>query len=113
MKFRTRLLMIIASSLLGMIVLGLVGVLQLRSSMMDEREHQIRVLLDLAHSQLAYFHALETSGKLTRDEAQARAQEALRALRHKDDYFVARRVSDNVMLVHATAERIGKVDAGT
>ena len=113
MKFRTRLLMIIASSLLGMIVLGLVGVLQLRSSMMDEREHQIRVLLDLAHSQLAYFHAQETSGKLTRDEAQARAQEALRALRHKDDYFVARRVSDNVMLVHATAERIGKVDAGT
>ena len=68
MKFRTRLLMIIASSLLGMIVLGLVGVLQLRSSMMDEREHQIRVLLDLAHSQLAYFHAQETSGKLTRDE---------------------------------------------
>ena len=49
MKFRTRLLMIIASSLLGMAILGLVGLVQLRSSMLGEREHQISVLLDLAH----------------------------------------------------------------
>jgi methyl-accepting chemotaxis protein len=52
------------------------------------------------------------SGKLSREEAQARAKEAIAAQRHGNDYFVVRSIQDNVLLVHASANRVGKVDAG-
>ncbi len=112
MKLKTRILIIVAAALLGMTIMAANGLFNLRQSMFEERRTQIALLLDLAHAQIAHYHALETSGKLSREEAQARAQEAIGALRNKDDYFVIRRLADNVLLVHANAQRIGKVDAG-
>ncbi len=74
MKFRTRILIIVAAALVGMIVMSMSGLLQLRQSMYQERRSQISQLLDFADAQLQYFHALESSGKMSREEAQARAK---------------------------------------
>ena len=110
MKFRTRILIIVAAALVGMIVMALSGLFQLRQSMYQERQSQIVQLLDVASAQLKYFSDLEASGKLTRDEAQARAKEAITAQRTKDNYFIVRNVADNMLLVHGTASRVGKID---
>jgi len=112
MKFRTRILIIVAAALVGMIVMALSGLFQLRQSMYQERQAQIVQLLDVANAQLKYFSDLEASGKLTRDEAQARAKEAISAQRTKDNYFIVRTVADNMLLIHGTPSRVGKIDPG-
>ena len=112
MKLRTRILMIVAAALLGMVVMALLGLFQLRESMYEERRSQITQMLDVAEAQMKYFQTLETSGKMTREEAQARAKESITAQRTKDNYFIVRNVADNMLLVHGTASRVGKVDPG-
>ena len=112
MKFRTRILIIVAAALVGMIVMALSGLFQLRQSMYQERQSQIIQLLDVASAQLKYFNDLEASGKLTRDEAQARAKEAISAQRTRDNYFIVRKVADNMLLIHGTPSRVGKIDPG-
>jgi methyl-accepting chemotaxis protein len=50
-----------------------------------ERTHQ---LVESASGVLAYFHGLETSGELNREQAQAKAKEAIRGLRYSQvEYF--------------------------
>jgi methyl-accepting chemotaxis protein/methyl-accepting chemotaxis protein-3 (ribose and galactose sensor receptor) len=95
-----------------MTVIAMAGLLQLRQSMYEERQSQIIQLLDIANAQLKYFNELENAGKLTREEAQARAKEAISAQRTKDNYFIVRNIADNMLLVHGTPSRVGKIDPG-
>lgn len=113
MRFKTRIWIIVSAALIGMAVMAVSGLIQLRQSLLEERETQIAQLLDFAESQLKYFHGLETSGKLTREEAQARARESIAAQRKGDDYFFIRSLTDDILIHHPVAERIGKIDAGT
>ncbi|SFN78104.1 Cache domain-containing protein [Formivibrio citricus] len=112
MRLKTRVWIIIIASVLGLLVMGAFGLYSMRQGMLEERKAQISQLLDFADAQLKYFHGLEKTGKLSREEAQAQAREALSAQRRGNDYFVVRSIQDNVLLVHATAARVGKVDAG-
>lgn len=113
MRLKTRVLIIIVASLLGLVVMGLLGLYNMRQSMLEERRSQIAQLLDFAESQMRYYHGLEISGKLTREEAQAKSKAAIAAQRSPDGniyYFV--RSADDTMIVHTLASRIGKVDDG-
>ncbi|WP_263769152.1 methyl-accepting chemotaxis protein [Propionivibrio soli] len=112
MKLRIRILIIVAAALLGMLVMAAEGLYQLRQSMYEERRSQIVQLLDVANAQFAYFHEQEKAGKLTREEAQARAKESISAQRTKDNYFIVRNAADNMLLVHGNASRVGKIDPG-
>lgn len=112
MRLKTRVWIIIVASVLGLLVMGAFGLYSMRQGMLEERRAQIAQLLDFADAQLKYYHGLEKTGKLSREEAQAQAREALSAQRRGNDYFVVRSIQDNVLLVHATAARVGKVDAG-
>ena len=79
MRLKTRVLIIIIASLVGLVAMGSFGLYSMRQGMMEERRAQITQLLDFADSQLKYFQGLEVSGKLSREEAQARAKEAIGA----------------------------------
>lgn len=112
MQFKTRVLIIIAVSLLGLAIMGGAGLYVMRQSLLEERRAQIAQLLDFANAQLQYFQTQEAAGKLTREEAQARAREAISAQKTGGDYFIVRALADNMLLVHATASRVGKIDPG-
>ena len=112
MRLKTRVLIIVLASLLGLVVMGIFGLLTTKKTMMVERQAQITLLLDFADAQLRYYHSQEVAGRYSREEAQARAKEALSAQRKGSDYFIVRSTADNVLLVHATASRVGKVDPG-
>ena len=112
MRLKTRVLIIVLASLLGLVVMGIFGLLTTKKTMMVERQAQITLLLDFADAQLRYYHSQEVAGRYSREEAQARAKEALSAQRKGSDYFIVRSIADNVLLVHATASRVGKVDPG-
>ena len=108
MKFRTRLITLVVASLLGMLLMALIGLYQLRQNMMEERRLQIAQLLDVANAQLKYFNELELSGKLTHEEAQSRAKESISAQRTKDNYFIVRDSADGALLVHGNPSMVGK-----
>ena len=77
MRLKTRVLIIVMASLVGLVVMGVFGLYSMRQSMMQERRAQITQLLDFADSQLKYFQGLEAAGTLTQEEAQQRAKEAI------------------------------------
>ena len=113
MRLKTRVLIIIAASLMGLLVMGFIGLYSMRLSMLEERRAQIAQLLDFADSQLRYFQGLEASGKLTREEAQTRAKEAIGAQRQgADNYFFIRSLNDDYFVMHPISSRLGKPDDG-
>lgn len=113
MRLKTRVFIIVTASLVGLIVMGAFGLYSMRQSMMQERRAQITQLLDFAESQLRYYHGLETSGKLTREEAQQRAKEAIGAQKQgSNNYFFIRTLTDELFVLHPIASRIGVPDNG-
>ena len=112
MRLKTRVLIIVLSSLIGLMIMGLFGLYTMRQSMMEERKAQITQLLDFADSQLKYYYGLEKSGKLTREEAQARAKEAVGSQRQGDNYFFIRTLTDDYFVWHPIPSRMGKPDDG-
>lgn len=112
MRLRTRIWIIITAALLGMVVMAAGGLYQLRQSMMDERRSQIVQLLDLSKALLTHYHDLETSGKMSREEAQTRAKEALAAQRAGSTYYFIRSMKDDSFIYHIDPKRVGKPDPG-
>lgn len=112
MRFATRIWIMIVASLLSLLVMGSLGLYSMHQSMLEGRKLQITQLLSFADAQLKYFQAQEKSGMLSREEAQAKAKEAIGAMRDGNDYFFIRSLSDDVMLVHPIASRVGKADNG-
>jgi methyl-accepting chemotaxis protein/methyl-accepting chemotaxis protein-3 (ribose and galactose sensor receptor) len=106
-----RLGLIVGCAALGTVVLVLIALHTMRASMLEDRRTEIKMMANLAGKQAEAFLALEKSGKLTRDEAQARARQALSGLRDGDDYVLVRDLEGTV-LVHADARKEGKIDMG-
>jgi methyl-accepting chemotaxis protein len=112
MKFTTRIWVIVLTSMLGLLIMGSLGLHSMRESMLEDRKKEITQLLNFADAQLKYFQQQEKMGFLSRAEAQAKAKEAIGSMRHEHDYFFIRSLSDDVMLVHPIASRVGQVDYG-
>ena len=70
------------------------------------------MMVTLAKKQVDTYIALEHSGTISREEAQARAKEALSGLRNGDDYVFVRAM-DATVLVHPDPRKEGKVDVGS
>ena len=112
MRLKTRVLIIILASLLGLVIMGFFGLHSMRQSMYEERRAQINQSLDFTESLLKYFYAQEASGKLTREEAQARAKEAIGAQKQGNNYYFIRTLKDDYFVLHPIASRLGKPDDG-
>jgi methyl-accepting chemotaxis protein len=112
MKLRHRILAIVASALLGVLLISAIGLQALRQNMREGREEQILKVAQLCLGVMEHYHQLETSGALTREQAQAKAIEAISSLRHGDDYVFVR-TTDNRMLAHADPKRVGQIDKGS
>ena len=111
MKLSTRLGLIVGCAALGAVILVIVALQTFRSSMLEDRQAQIRSVVDLAARQVGVYVALEKSGKLSHDEAQAQARLAMSGLRAGDDYVFVRDTA-GMMLVHPDSRLEGKVSMG-
>lgn len=112
MRLKTRVWIIISAAVLGLVVMGALGLFYMRQGMLQERGAQIVQLLEFADAQAKYFYNLEKTGRLSRNEAQRQAKEAIGAQQKGNDYFFVRSSADNVMLVHPSIDRVGKADNG-
>ncbi|MGM9484728.1 methyl-accepting chemotaxis protein [Roseateles sp. NT4] len=111
MKLRTRMMLLCAVTLMGMLILAGVALSTLRSSMMADRVAQLSTLVTLAHAAAEKGHALEQAGKLSREDAQAEVKRAIASFHREDLYFFVRGYTDDVNLVHPNPKRVGIVDA--
>ena len=112
MKTRQRILLMSLASLLGMALISAMGLQALRQTLVEGKQEQILKVARLAQGVVAHYQQLEGAGKLSREQAQAQAREALSGMRFQDDYLFVRTL-DNVMLVHADPKRVGQVDKGS
>jgi methyl-accepting chemotaxis protein len=72
----------------GLLVLAGCGLSSLRSEMLAQRMEKTKNLVELPYSIVVEQHRLEAEGKISREEAQRRALEAIRAMRYDgSDYF--------------------------
>jgi methyl-accepting chemotaxis protein len=113
MKLSTRLAVIVASAVIGLVIVSCFALAIINSTIMAERKAGLALVLRLASHQISTYQALEKSGKLSRAEAQRQALESVRGLRDQDDYLFVRR-PDGFVLVHPDRRKEGKIDqAGT
>ena len=89
------------------VVLGLVSLNSLSKAMLDERVNSIRELSKASQSIASAYHAKETSGEMTRDEAQAAAKQAIGAIRFDGDNYMFVYDETGKNLVHVNAKLVG------
>ncbi len=112
MKLRTKIVLLVVVSLVGMLGLATFAVLEMKRDLSDARRIQIKSVTEALFNTVADFHAQEVAGKLTRDQAQKAALEAVRTARYggqdgKTEYFYAYTMG-GVNIYHIRAELIGQ-----
>ncbi|HEX5391662.1 MAG TPA: cache domain-containing protein, partial [Rhodocyclaceae bacterium] len=113
MKLSTRLILVTCFAALGMAVVSAFALFSLRDTMVEERQAGVDMLVRLAAKQIQRYVELEKTGKLSREDAQATAKEAMRGLRDGGDYVFVRSGDKLTMtLVHPDPSKEGKESDG-
>lgn len=88
LKVATRIRLLAGLMLLGVLVVGLVSLLQLKENMLEDRKEKTKNLVEVGIGILAYHHRLAQEGKISEEEAKRSARESLRGIRYADsDYY--------------------------
>ena len=82
LRLRTKIIVLVLVALVGMFVLGALAAASARNALTEARKETIKSVIDAAYNQIAYFQGLEADGKLSREEAQRRAIEAISIARY-------------------------------
>ena len=99
-KISTRLFFLVGLALAVFAATAVYKLYDSHDSMVAERKAKLNALDENVITMLKHFHDLETAGTLTREEAQARALEAVRPMRYEDaGYFWINDMS-NTMVMH-------------
>lgn len=88
LRVSTRMQLLVALTLLGLLILCLTALFQLKDTMLEDRKQKTRDLVQVAVGIVSHHHQLAASGKLSAADAQNAARDSLRGLRYgKDDYY--------------------------
>jgi methyl-accepting chemotaxis protein len=109
-KLRTKIILLCAPTLLGILIIAMVSLNTLKNTMLDEREAQLSLLVTLAKASLEKVYGMEQSGKLTREQAQAQAKLIIGSYAKDQNYFFVRGYTDDVNYVHPNPKRVGIQD---
>lgn len=83
-----RLMVIVAASLAGILLLAAVLLAGMRSTMIEDRKNAARFAVESAWGVVDAFHKRALSGELTQEEARKQAMNTLRTMRYNgEDYF--------------------------
>ncbi|MDH1430145.1 methyl-accepting chemotaxis protein [Comamonas aquatica] len=79
---------LVTMAILTLLALGAGLSLSERSLLLQERQNGVRQTVEIAHGLIAHFHQQAAQGKISTEEAQARALQSLAALRYSgNEYF--------------------------
>lgn len=105
-RVSTRMQLLIGLTLVGLLVLCIIALLQLKGGMLDDRKEKTKNLVEVSLGVLEYHHKLAQNGKLSEDEAKMAAKESLRNVRYgpNDYYFIFD--TNHVYVPAAAAHRV-------
>ncbi len=84
----TRMQLLVGLTLVGLIVLCMVSLFQLKDSMLEDRKQKTRDLVQVAVGIVKHYHQQASSGRISEEEAKTAARNSLRDLRYgEDDYY--------------------------
>src|SRR5574343_318661 len=109
MKISHRLALIVLFAAAGFIALSAYSLYVVRDAMLSERKAGIETHIRMAGNLIAQFQAAEKAGKLSREEAQRQAAQAIRGMRHQGDYLFVRSMA-GLSIVHPDKRKEGKTD---
>ena len=89
-RVSTRMQLLIGLTLLGLLVLCIIALLQLKNGMLEDRKEKTKNLIEISLGVLEYHHKQALDGKLPEGEAKQAAKESLRNVRYgaNDYYFI-------------------------
>jgi len=88
MKLSSRMYLLASLGALGLIVVYLFALSNLKHSMLEDRKDKLQSLVEYPHTQLSFYDDQVKSGALTLTQAQSLAKESLRKARYeKSEYF--------------------------
>jgi methyl-accepting chemotaxis protein len=103
-----RLLMFVPLLVVALVVTVWVGLVEMRHSLMTDREDSVRNLVQVARHIVETWHEKETSGALTRGQAQEGAHDELTRLRYGDDGYFFVQGYDGLSVIAFDTAREGK-----
>ena len=87
-SIKARLVMLSTVAVLGLVVLGLDSLNDMRNSMLEDNKDTTQLVVEIAGGVVARRHDLAKSGALSEDEAKKHADETLRQMRYSGgEYF--------------------------
>ena len=112
MKVSTRLLLLVGAAVLALATIGGLSLRTLHHALMNDREAQIANMLLQAEHLVAHYQIEQQQGRLTQDQAQAAAKEALTQLNNDGKSYFWVRLPNGLNLVHPNPANVGKVAQG-
>jgi methyl-accepting chemotaxis protein len=88
LKLKYKVWLVVGISLIGIVGLGVISLVTLRDSLLQEKDLKTRHVVETAYGVIEHFYALSKEGKLSEEAAKSAALAALKSLRYeKDEYF--------------------------
>jgi len=114
LKVRSKLLLIVGATVVGMMVISGFMLMNLRSQMIDDRKAQVQNIAEAAYGIIEFYHAKADSGALAVDDAKRAALEDLRKMRYGAGNSEYVWVNDfrPVMLMHPAKPQLEGKDIG-
>jgi methyl-accepting chemotaxis protein len=109
-KLRTKIILLCAPTLLGIVIIAMVSLNSLKRTMLEERTAELSLLVTLAHASLEKVYASEQSGQMTREQAQTQAKLIIGSFAKDQNYFFVRGYTDDFNYVHPNPKRVGIQD---
>jgi len=100
LRIRGKQALIVLAAVIGMAAIGVVGLMDLRRNLMEDRKVQTRHVVEVVESLLMQYASLEKKGVLTPAEARRQAIDAVTGLRYGDNEYFWITDLDLRMLVH-------------
>jgi methyl-accepting chemotaxis protein len=99
-KIRHKLLFISIASLIALAIITATLLFSLRNSMLEEKRHLVKNVVETAYGTLQHYNELASEGKLTREEAQKRAIDAIKSLIYDGNEYFWLNDMRPVMIMH-------------
>ncbi|GAB3452556.1 methyl-accepting chemotaxis protein [Massilia terrae] len=112
MKVSTRLFALVGAALLALATLGGISLYTLHKSLLADRQEQITNMLMMGRQLVAHYQGEQQQGKLTEEQAQAAAKEALTQLNNDNKVYFWVRLPNGLNLVHPNPKNIGVIAQG-
>jgi methyl-accepting chemotaxis protein len=107
----SRLSLIVATAIIGMIAVMVAGMIMLRGELMSDRQDNVKNIVQAGATIVESYIAKVKSGELTQEQAQKMAKDDLRAVRYGNDDYLFINGLDGAFVMHPMNPKLEGQDA--